>query len=234
MFVRRDIRVLIAEDDPLVGEMIHRTLDDIGYTVVGNAVDGLQAIEFTQTCRPDVVLMDLDMPKMGGIEATRCIHASCPTPVVILSAYEAQDLVEKASQAGAGAYLIKPPDIREVERAITIAMARFDDMIELRRLNSTLERFNNTVTHDLKSPLIIITGFLDLLEQDIKAGDVERIKVNMNYISDAAQDMQQLLDELLKASRNGKLPQAALSLDTTCQTTQDLSLKNLSMGVRTL
>ena len=184
--MRRDIRVLIVEDEPLVGEMIQRTLDDMGYMVVGKAVDGLQAIELTQTLQPDVVLMDLEMPKMGGIEATRCIHASCPTPVVILSAYEAQDLVEKASQAGAGAYLIKPPDMREVERAITIAMARFDDMMELRRLNSALERFTNTVSHDLKSPLIIITGFLDLLEQDIKAGNVEQMQIrdSLNLIRD--------------------------------------------------
>lgn len=212
--MRKDIRVLIVEDEPLVGEMIQRTLDDIGYIVAGKAVDGLQAIELTQTLRPDVVLMDLEMPKMGGIEATRCILASCPTPVVILSAYEAQELVEKASQAGAGAYLVKPPDMREVERAITIAMARFDDIMELRRLNNALERFTHTVSHDLKSPLIIITGFLDLLEQDLKAGNVEQVQINMNYIADAAQDMQQLLDELLESSRNGNRTQAAPPVDT--------------------
>ncbi len=211
--MRRDIRVLIVEDEPLVGEMIQRTLDDVGYTVVGKAVDGLQAIELTQTLRPDVVLMDLEMPKMGGIEATHCIHASCPTPVVILSAYETQDLVERASQAGAGAYLVKPPDAREMERAITIALARFEDMMELRRLNSALERFSHTVSHDLKSPLIIITGFLDLLEQDIKTGNAEQMQVNMTYIADAAQDMQHLLDELLKTSRNGKQPRAASPVD---------------------
>ncbi len=229
--MRRDIRVLIVEDEPLVGEMIHRMLDDMGYIVVGKAVDGLQAIEFTQTCRPDVVLMDLEMPKMGGIEATRCIHASCPTPVVVLSAYEAQDLVEKASQAGAGAYLIKPPDMREVERAITIAMARFDDMMKLRRLNNALERFTDTVTHDLKSPLIIITGFLSLLEQDIKAGNAEQIEVNMTYISEAANDMQQLLNELLESSRNGKTLQATPPSDTSCQATQNLSLKSSPLGM---
>jgi AmiR/NasT family two-component response regulator len=203
--MRKSVRALIVEDEPLVGEMIQRTLEDIGCTVAGKAVDGLQAIEMAQTLRPDVILMDLEMPNIDGIEATRCIYKRCPTPVVILTAYEDQELVERASAAGAGAYLIKPPDAREMERAITIAMARFDDMMELRRLNAALERFTHTVSHDLKSPLIIITGFLDLLEQDIAAGDRERIKVNMAYISDAAQDMQQLLDELLELSRNGYL-----------------------------
>jgi light-regulated signal transduction histidine kinase (bacteriophytochrome) len=118
-----------------------------------------------------------------------------------------------------------------VERAITIAMARFDDMMELRRLNGALERFTDTVTHDLKSPLIIITGFLDLLEQDLKAGNLEQMQVNMTYIADAAQDMQQLLDELLETSRNGKQTQAAPPADTNGQDTQGLSLKSAPVGV---
>lgn len=201
--MQKAIRVLIVEDEPLVGEMIRRTLKSTGYTVVGKAVDGLQAIEMTQALRPDVVLMDLEMPGMDGIEATRRIHDCCPTPVVILSAYETRELVEKASAAGAGAYLVKPSDAREVERAITIAMARFHDLMELRRLNAELDRFTHTVSHDLKSPLIIITGFLDLLREDIEAGDRERIKINMAYISNAAREMQELLAELEEPFRNG-------------------------------
>jgi AmiR/NasT family two-component response regulator len=198
------IRVLIVEDEPLVSAMVRRTLENIGYTVVGEAIDGLQAIEMTQALRPDVILMDLDIPCVDGIEATRYIHEHFPTPVVVLTAYETQELVEKASAAGAGAYLIKPSDMHEVERAITIARARFYDLMELRRTNAELDRFTNTVSHDLKSPLIIINGFLDLLKQDMEAGDHERMKINMAYISDAAEEMQQLLDELGQASYNGQ------------------------------
>lgn len=133
------IAVLIAEDDPLVCQMIRGTLEDLGYRIVGEASDGQQAIELTQTLQPDVVLMDIEMPKLNGIEATRKIYEDCPTPVVMLTAYETAALVEQASLAGVGAYLIKPPRARELERAIVIAMARFHDLITLRRLNEALQ-----------------------------------------------------------------------------------------------
>ncbi|HDQ71508.1 MAG TPA: response regulator, partial [Chloroflexi bacterium] len=132
-------RVLIAEDDYLVSETIKSILHQIGYTVVGKAMDGQEAIEMTQALEPDVVLMDIEMPGISGIEATRCIQAVCPTPVVILTAYETPDLVGEASAAGAGAYLVKPPDVKHLKRAITIAMARFDDMMALCESNQQLQ-----------------------------------------------------------------------------------------------
>jgi AmiR/NasT family two-component response regulator len=136
---QRELHVLIVEDDFMVGQMIRGRVENLGYIVAGEAQDGRQAVEMTQSLRPDVVLMDIEMPDMNGIEATRRIYESCPTPVVILTAYDTPELVEQASQVGAGAYLIKLPKTREIERAITIAMARFGDMIELRRLNAELQ-----------------------------------------------------------------------------------------------
>ncbi len=137
--MQKETHVLIVEDDPMVGEMIEGLLEDIGYTVAGKAIDGLQAIEMTQSLQPDVVLMDIKMPNMDGIEATRHIYESCPTPVVVLTAHETPALVEGASAAGVGAYLVKPSNTREMERAIAIAIARFDDLMELRRLNAKLQ-----------------------------------------------------------------------------------------------
>ncbi len=132
-------RVLIVEDDFLVSEMIRGMLEGMGYIVVGTAVDGHQALDMTKSILPDVILMDIGLPNMDGIQVTRRIYESCPTPVVILTAYDAPELVERASAAGAGAYLVKPPSAREMERAITITMARFNDMVELRRLNADLK-----------------------------------------------------------------------------------------------
>jgi PAS domain S-box-containing protein len=131
-------RVLIAEDDYLVRQMIEGLMEEIGHTMVGAAADGLEAVEMTQSLRPDVVLMDIKMPEMDGLEATRRIHEACPTPVVMLTAYDTPEMLEEASAAGAGAYLVKPPLMRDMEKAITIAIARFDDMMQLRRLNAEL------------------------------------------------------------------------------------------------
>jgi len=135
---QENVRVLVAEDDYLVGTMTKGLLEETGYIVVGEAANGLEAVEMTQSLHPDVVLMDIKLPHMDGIEATRRIYESCPTPVVMLTAYDTLEMVEQASAAGAGAYLVKPPNVREMERAITIAIARFGDMMELRRLNAEL------------------------------------------------------------------------------------------------
>lgn len=135
----RNIRVLIVEDDEFVTGLIERLLRNIGYAVVGKALDGVEAVEMTQTLKPNVVLMDIAMPNMNGIEATRLIQERCPTPVVVLTAYDRLELIERASAAGAGAYLVKPPNAREIERAIIVTIARFNDMMALRRLNAELQ-----------------------------------------------------------------------------------------------
>ncbi len=81
----------------------------------------------TQSLQPDVVLMEIQSRHIDGIEATRLIYERCPTPVVVLTAYETPELLEEASAAGVGAFLDKPPTAREMERAITTAIARFHD-----------------------------------------------------------------------------------------------------------
>ncbi len=139
MTPQKEVKVLIAEDDFIVSEAIQMELEDLGYTVVDRAPDGRQAVAMTRSLRPDVVLMDIKMPDMDGLDATSRVHRTCPTPVVILTAYDTPDLVGRAGEVGAGAYLVKMPDRRELDRAITIAIARFEDMIALRRVNEALQ-----------------------------------------------------------------------------------------------
>ncbi|MBT3233428.1 MAG: response regulator [Calditrichaeota bacterium] len=136
---KTDIRILIAEDDYLVSEDISRTVKSLGYQQVGIASNGQKAVEMCSSLNPDVVLMDIKMPKMDGLEATKHIQKKCPTPVVILTAHETSGLLGKASEAGAGAYLTKPPNAAEITRAITIAMARHDDLMESRNLVGVLK-----------------------------------------------------------------------------------------------
>jgi AmiR/NasT family two-component response regulator len=133
------IRALIAEDDALIAEVVAAELEKIGVEVVGKASDGQQALTFTETLQPDVVLMDINMPEMDGLEAARRIQEHCPTPVIVLTVHSVPEMVQEAAAAGVGAYLVKPPKGHELERAITIARARFADLMELRRLNAELQ-----------------------------------------------------------------------------------------------
>jgi two-component system, response regulator PdtaR len=133
------IRALIAEDEPLVSTVIENELDMIEVNVVGRAADGREAVSLTGALNPDVVLMDIEMPEMNGIDAARHIQDWHPTPVVMLTVYSAQMTINQAAAAGAGAYVIKPPRASDLERAILIARARFHDLMELRRLNADLK-----------------------------------------------------------------------------------------------
>jgi AmiR/NasT family two-component response regulator len=132
------LRVLVAEDDFLVAEMVKGQLQQLGHQVVAVAENGHLAAEKTRDLRPDVIIMDINMPDMDGIDGMRLIQKHFPTPVVIMTAYESEDLLEKATAAGAGAYLVKPSSVAEIDRAITIAVARFSDIMELRKVNGEL------------------------------------------------------------------------------------------------
>ncbi|RMF02810.1 MAG: response regulator [Chloroflexi bacterium] len=197
----RDIKVLIAEDNYLVSEMIKGSLKDIGYTIVGEAVDGIEAVEMTGKLKPDVVLMDIEMPEQNGIEASQRIFDQCPTPIVVLTAYETPELVSQASAAGVGAYLIKPPNAQELERAITIARARFNDSITLRRLNNALKNrneeldtFAHTVSHNLQHSIDLILGYTNILKNQARLP--EELEHYLNMVIRTGHTMTNVIDEL--------------------------------------
>jgi AmiR/NasT family two-component response regulator len=138
--MNREISILVAEDDYLISEEIIRCLKSRGYSNITKAADGQAAVDMTCSTRPDVILMDIEMPELDGIATAAEIQECCPTPIVILTAYESSDLLQKASAAGVSAYLNKPPRPEEMEKAITIAIARHADLMEVRRLNRELEQ----------------------------------------------------------------------------------------------
>jgi two-component system sensor histidine kinase/response regulator len=216
-----DVRVLIAEDDYLVSEMVKGLLKEAAYSVVGEATGGREAIRMAQSLQPDVILMDIKMPDLDGIEATERISESCPTPVVVLTAYETPELVERASLAGVGAYLVKPPNVSEMERAITVAIARFDDLMELRRLNTALEErnaeldaFAHTVAHDLKSQLAPLIGFAELLEMNCTAALGPTGLTAVYKIMEMGHKMDNIVDELLLLAtvRASEVPSEPLNM----------------------
>ena len=141
------LNILIAEDESLVAEMIRGMVEELGHSVAGVAADGAQAVAMTTELRPAAVLMDINMPGTDGLDAARRIAETCPTPVVILTAFETPEMVEIASEAGVGAYLTKPPNPGDLERALTIACARFEDLEELRHINRRLTEALAAVRH---------------------------------------------------------------------------------------
>jgi two-component system sensor histidine kinase/response regulator len=159
-------RVMVVDDDVIVLESIIQILSLRNYDVVGRAVDGIQAIEVARQVQPDLVLMDIMMPKMGGIEAAQRIYRQLDIPVILLTAFDTPELVQDAQNAGVMGYLLKPLDASEMERTITIAIARHRDTQNLRRLNAELKAYAHTVAHDLKNPLMQVIGYTELLLLD--------------------------------------------------------------------
>jgi AmiR/NasT family two-component response regulator len=145
------VRVLIVDDSELFRRSTSRILQVLGYEVLGEAENGRQAIEKTLTLRPDLVMMDVEMPELTGIEAAREIQQVHPTPVVLLTAHDSLDLIHEARDAGVAAYLVKPLDAQEMQRTVTIALARFEDWVALRRANEELAERNAQLQKALKA-----------------------------------------------------------------------------------
>lgn len=117
------IRIVVADDVPVFREMVIDAIElEEDLTVVGQASNGLEAVEACQQQRPDVIILDVEMPRMDGVQATREIVAHCPdTRVVILTAFEDDGLIMQLIQAGATGYLLKESKVDQVIRAIRVA-----------------------------------------------------------------------------------------------------------------
>jgi response regulator NasT len=126
------MKVLIAEDETLIRLDLRSMLERAGYEVVAEARDGREAVELARTEEPDLVVLDVKMPELDGIEAAREILAERPIPVVIVSAFTEQKLVARAAEAGVFGYLAKPFREDDLLPAIATARARFGELSELR------------------------------------------------------------------------------------------------------
>ncbi|MEV7730693.1 MULTISPECIES: ANTAR domain-containing response regulator [unclassified Streptomyces] len=124
-------RVVIAEDEALIRLDLKEMLEEEGYSVVGEAGDGEQAVELAREHKPDLVILDVKMPKLDGISAAEKIAEERIAPVLMLTAFSQRDLVERARDAGAMAYLVKPFSKSDVVPAIEMAVSRFTELREL-------------------------------------------------------------------------------------------------------
>ncbi|HXD28663.1 MAG TPA: response regulator [Arthrobacter sp.] len=126
-------RVVVAEDETLIRLDIVEILTGEGFEVVGEADNGEKAVELVREQRPDLVLMDVKMPVMDGISAAEAIVKERIAPVVLLTAFSQKELVERAREAGAMAYVVKPFSPNDLIPAIEIAMSRHEEIIALEK-----------------------------------------------------------------------------------------------------
>lgn len=121
-------RVVVAEDEALIRLDLVELLEEHGYEIVGQASDGEEAVRLANELEPDLIVMDVKMPKMDGITAADKIAEDRICAVVMLTAFSQRDLIKRAKEAGAMAYVVKPFDASDVIPAIEIAMARFAEI----------------------------------------------------------------------------------------------------------
>lgn len=143
--------VVIAEDEAIVRLDLREILEEEGYSVVGEAGRGDEAVALVREHHPDLVILDIKMPGMDGLTAAREISGEQGTAVLILTAFSQRDLVDQARDAGALAYLIKPFQRQELLPAIEVAFARFLELRALAEENEVLNRGNQSLEAQLET-----------------------------------------------------------------------------------
>jgi AmiR/NasT family two-component response regulator len=158
------IRVLIAEDEALIRLDLKEMLEEEGYIVVAEVGDGQQAVDQAAELRPDLVILDIQMPVLDGLSAAEQIASARIAPVIVLTAFSQRELVERARDAGAMAYLVKPFSKNDLVPAIEVARARFAEMTaldgEVRTLEERLE--TRKVVEQAKGKLMADQGLTEV------------------------------------------------------------------------
>ncbi len=137
------LRIVIADDESVIRMDLKELLQEAGHEVVGETTNGRRAAAIVRDCRPDLVILDIKMPDMDGIEAARLIAADSLAPVILLTAYDDEELIERAKDAGVLAYLVKPVEEKNLFPAMKIALSRWKEMqsleAELASMRDSLE-----------------------------------------------------------------------------------------------
>jgi response regulator NasT len=138
------LSVLIADDEPVVAQGLRVQVEALGHRVVGLAYDGRDAVAKAEALAPGLILLDIQMPRLDGLEAVREIMARRPAPIILVTAHSDAALIDRAMVAGVMGYLVKPVDRKDLEPAIALAASRFGDLMALRR-----------DLHDLREALLV-------------------------------------------------------------------------------
>jgi response regulator NasT len=133
-------RIIIADDESIIRMDLREMLSNLGYLVIGEVGDGRSAVNLARELRPDLVVMDIKMPDMDGIDAAKILTEEEIAPVLLLTAYSQRELVARAREAGVVGYLVKPFRESDLSPAIEVALARFVEFQALEKEVGDLER----------------------------------------------------------------------------------------------
>ena len=134
------MRVLIADDEAVIRMGLRTMLEEKGHKVVAAAVDGASAVQMTRTEKPEVILLDIKMPGMDGLEAARKIMQERPTPIVMLTAFSQRELVNEAREAAVFGYLVKPVKEDLLDATLDLAVMRFKEWQKMLRQVQDLKK----------------------------------------------------------------------------------------------
>ena len=182
-------RVVIAEDEVLIRMDLAEMLAEDGYDVVGQAGDGQTAVQLAEELRPDLVILDVKMPVLDGIAAAERIAGARIAPVVILTAFSQRDLVERARDAGAMAYLVKPFSRTDLVPAIEMAVSRFAEL-------SLLESEVADLTERLETRKAVDRA-KSLLQQQLDISEPEAFRWIQKTAMDLRLSMRQVADGVI-------------------------------------
>ena len=133
------MRVILVDDEAVIRMGLRAMLEDAGHQVIGTAISGRSAVVLNEIEKPDLILMDIKMPEMDGLEAARQIMHKHPTPIVMLTAYSQRELVEQAKAASVFAYLVKPVKEEMLAPTLELAVSRFNQWKALRKESQDLQ-----------------------------------------------------------------------------------------------
>ena len=188
-------RVVVAEDEALIRLDLVEMLGEEGYEVVGEAGDGERAVQLAEEKRPDLVVLDVKMPRLDGIAAAERIAGRRIAPVVILTAFSQRDLVERARDAGAMAYLVKPFSKSDLMPAIEMARSRFTEIQQL-----------EAEVHDLTDRLETrkaVDRAKGVLQSSLGLGEAEAFRWIQKTAMDLRLSMRQVAEGVLEHGPGG-------------------------------
>ena len=139
MSATKSLRILIADDEPIIRLDLKKMLEDLGYDVVAELGDGAKAVEAARALKPDVAILDIKMPEMDGIDAAKILTEEKIAPVLLLTAYSQIDLVNRAKEAGVYSYLVKPFKEADLMPQIEVAVARWQAFLRIEEQAADLE-----------------------------------------------------------------------------------------------